>query len=59
MRRTVRGSYSKRAAISEAVRPRRESQIMTRLTIEHVAEFGDRPVPVILAIRARKRGRHE
>jgi len=33
--------------------------INTRLTIEHVAEFGDRPVPVILAIRARKRGRHE
>ncbi len=28
--------------------------ISTRLAIEHVAELGDRPVPVILAIRARK-----
>jgi hypothetical protein len=32
--------------------------IATELTIEHVAEFGERPVPTILAIRARKRGRH-
>jgi SAM-dependent methyltransferase len=28
--------------------------ISTELVIEHVAELGDRPVPVILAIRARK-----
>jgi hypothetical protein len=28
--------------------------ITTKLTIEHVAEFGERPVPTILAIRARK-----
>ena len=32
--------------------------ITTELTIEHVAEFGERTVPTILAIRARKRGRH-
>jgi hypothetical protein len=32
--------------------------ITTELTIEHVAEFGDRVVPTILAIRARKRGPH-
>jgi len=29
--------------------------ISTGLVIEHVAELGDRPVPVILAIRARSR----
>jgi hypothetical protein len=28
--------------------------ISTGLVIEHVAELGDRPVPVILAIRAHK-----
>jgi ubiquinone/menaquinone biosynthesis C-methylase UbiE len=33
--------------------------ITTELTIEHVAEFGERPVPINLAIRARKRGEHE
>ena len=31
--------------------------ISTDLAIEHVAEQGERPVPTILAIRARKRGR--
>lgn len=31
----------------------------TQLTIEHVAESGQRTVPTILAIRARKPGRHE
>lgn len=31
----------------------------TELVIEHVAEFGDKAVPTILAIRARKRGRQE
>jgi SAM-dependent methyltransferase len=30
--------------------------ITAELTIEHVAEFGERSVPTILAIRARKRG---
>lgn len=30
--------------------------ISARLVIEHLAELGDRPVPVILAIRARKPG---
>jgi hypothetical protein len=29
--------------------------ITTGLVLEHVAELGDRPVPVNLAIRARKR----
>lgn len=31
--------------------------ISTDLAIEHVAEQGERPVPTILAIRARKCGR--
>lgn len=30
--------------------------ITTELTIEHVAESGERTVPTILAIRARKHG---
>ena len=30
--------------------------ITAGLAIEHVAELGDRPVPMILGIRARKRG---
>jgi hypothetical protein len=30
--------------------------ITTKLTIEHVAESGERIVPTILAIRARQRG---
>jgi hypothetical protein len=30
--------------------------IPAELMIEHVAEFGERSVPTILAIRARKRG---
>ena len=30
--------------------------ITAELMIEHVAEFGERSVPTILAIRARKRG---
>jgi len=33
--------------------------ITTELMIEHVAEFGERLVPTILAIRARKRGRQD
>jgi hypothetical protein len=32
--------------------------ITAELAIEHVAEFGERSVPTILAIRASKRGHH-
>jgi len=34
------------------------ASITSGLAIEHVAEPGGRPVPTVLAIRARKRGTH-